>query len=86
MTQQLKCLKVVDPPKPKPMMRARACQHCPSAHYPADPEARTIRSAPKDLRLEHAFICAWDNDFYCRGYCISMGITNDDLLARDGDQ
>lgn len=60
-------------------MRPCACQHCPSTNYPPDPECIDIRAAPKQERLETAFVCAWDDRFYCRGYCLYMDISNDDL-------
>lgn len=57
---QLK-LKLIQPqeiPEPKPVMRPRACQHCPSTHYRPDLEAMDIRAESKDIRLEHVFACA----------------------------
>lgn len=72
-------------PKAKPMMRPVACKHCPSTHHPADPECIDIRKASKEERLATAFPCAWDRNYYCRGYCLYMDISNADLAASGGD-
>lgn len=70
--------------QPNPVMRATACKRCPSTHWPADPECADIRVATKDERLATVFPCAWDRDYYCRGYCLYMGISNTDLATRGG--
>ena len=69
-------------PEPVPEMRPGACQHCPSAHHPPDPECLDILAQPKEIKLETAFPCGWDSHYYCRGYCLRMGITNADLASK----
>jgi hypothetical protein len=67
--------------KCEPVMHKTACKHCPSTHYPLDPEAADILLLPKSERIAHAFPCAWFPQKYCRGNCLQMGITDQDLAA-----
>lgn len=63
------------------------CAHCPSAHFPPDPESLDYLKASHRFRVEGAFPCAWRPDKYCRGYCDKMGVTAEDLAkARTPEQ
>lgn len=52
----------------------RPCQHCPSAHFPPDPEALDLESLPFEQRIRHVFPCAWNGSALCRGVCDRMGV------------
>lgn len=82
MTQALKIIAPKPLPQPLPKMRPLACHNCPSTHHPPDPECLDILGQPKEVRLQTAFACAWDRNYYCRGYCLRMGITNSDLALQ----
>ena len=82
MTSAIKIVPLKTLPEPLPEMRPGVCQHCPSAHYPLDPECLDILAQPKTIKIETAFPCGWDHRYYCRGYCLRMGITNTDLAAK----
>ena len=64
---------------PLPEMHKRPCKHCPSANGATDPECEMIKTLPREQRIQTAFACGWNGKKYCRGYCDSMGITNEDL-------
>jgi hypothetical protein len=71
---------VINPPEDIPRcIHAVACSHCPSAHYPPDPEAQDIAQLPKDERIRHVFVCAWRGGALCRGVCDELGVTEADL-------
>lgn len=56
-----------------------ACSHCPSAHYPPDPEAQDIAALPKEERIRYVFRCAWRGMALCKGVCDELGVTEADL-------
>lgn len=60
-------------------MYDRPCSHCPSAHFPPDPEAADIAALPKDERIRHVFVCSWRGGALCRGVCDQLGVTDSDL-------
>lgn len=62
-------------------IHAAPCEHCPSAHYPPDPEALEILTYTKRVQLAYAFPCAWRRSALCRGYCDRAGITEADVSA-----
>lgn len=69
---------------PQPKAHKVCCAHCPSApHRPQDPEVQDILKWPKAARIETAFACGWNGKRYCKGYCDTMGITEQDLIAHD---
>jgi hypothetical protein len=74
-------------PEPKPavplesVMHKVACKHCPSAHHAPDPEVLDILTLPHAERLQTAFPCGWNGRRYCRGYCLTMGISDSDLAS-----
>lgn len=68
-------------PNPEPRAHKRPCKHCPSAHSPPDPEAADILAQPHAVRVDHAFICAWGNSRFCKGYRDAAGISDADLAA-----
>lgn len=62
-------------PEPK-LANSSPCKHCPTAHFPPDPESALIKSGVKsgELRAEdHVFRCAWNMSRLCRGVCDSLG-------------
>lgn len=61
-------------------IHAAPCKRCPSAHYPADPEAIDMKSWPIAEQHAHAFPCAWRPAKLCKGYCDSVGMTDADAL------
>lgn len=73
-------LAIVEPPEDIPRrIYAVACSHCPSAHYPPDPEAQGIAALPKEERIRHVFRCAWRGAALCKGVCDELGVTEADL-------
>lgn len=66
------------PPRPTEA-HAHPCAHCPSACDEHDPEALDLLAAPRDVRIEHAFRCAWRPQKLCRGYLDFHGLTEEDL-------
>jgi hypothetical protein len=68
------------PPQPTEIHRS-PCSHCPSAHYPSDPESDDIRACDRETRAKHAFRCAWRPEKLCRGYCDDMGLDESDFAA-----
>jgi hypothetical protein len=56
-----------------------ACAHCPSAHFPPDPEAEDIKYAPRAIQIESCFPCGWRPNKLCKGYCDYLNITERDL-------
>lgn len=56
------------------------CKHCPSAHYPPDPESTDIKETwPREDQLQSVFPCAWRPEKQCKGYCDFLGVTEEDL-------
>lgn len=75
--------KIPDPPelpKVEPKMHIKPCKNCPSAHFPPDPEVEVILTWSHEDKLKTVFPCGWNGKRYCKGYCDSMGVTNDDLV------
>lgn len=72
--------KISELPDTKSEMHIKACKHCPSANFPPDEEVLDILKLSHEERVETAFPCGWNGKKYCKGYCDSMGITNDDLV------
>ena len=76
---------------PEPVMASPAeprahkapCRHCPSAHYPPDPESSDVMTWPHSERVKTAFACGWNGKRYCKGYCDQMGISDADLRDRE---
>jgi hypothetical protein len=59
----------------------RPCAHCPSAHFPPDPEAEDLARAPREQQVRAAFPCGWRPRKLCRGYCDRIGLTADELAV-----
>jgi hypothetical protein len=62
-----------------PVIHNKPCDLCPSAHNDPDPEVLDILQYSHGERVKTAFPCGWNGRKYCKGYCDSMGITNEDL-------
>lgn len=69
----------------EPVMHLKPCKHCPSAHYPPDPEVEEVLKYSHEEKLKTVFPCGWNGKKYCKGYCDSMGITNEDLIKLHKD-
>lgn len=72
-------LPAIAPPVRPNKIHAAPCKHCPSAHYPPDPEALDMLTWPRDQQLEQMFPCAWRPEKLCKGYCDSLNATEDDV-------
>lgn len=63
---------IATPREPAAEIHKAPCKHCPSAHFPPDPESEHIRdlvqsgSAPAS---EFVFRCAWRPEKLCFGVC-----------------
>jgi hypothetical protein len=66
------------PERPKEIHR-NPCKHCPSAHYPPDPEALDTLDYPRDLQIKSVFPCAWRPQKMCKGVCDFLSVTEEDL-------
>lgn len=60
-------------------VRKTACEKCPAAHHPADPESRDyLDQGTTSQLLEMLFECAWTPGLLCRG--------NFDVTVRELDR
>lgn len=58
----------------------KPCAHCPSAHFPPDPESADIKANwSRAAQIDVVFPCAWRPDAMCRGVCDDLNITEEDL-------
>jgi hypothetical protein len=57
------------------------CKHCPSAHYPPDPESLDVQTWPRQHQREALFVCGWRPDKLCKGQCDELGFTEAELQA-----
>ena len=72
-------------PRPKKIWR-RPCGHCPSAHYPPDPESEDIARFYKEGKItawDATFVCAWRPGKLCRGVCDNVGVTEKDFQGEE---
>lgn len=60
------------------------CKHCPSSHFPPDPEALDYKAAPRAEQLESVFRCGWRKQKACKGYCDFLGVSEADLVDAFG--
>lgn len=63
----------------------KACKHCPSAHFPPDPESEDIRDHfSRSEQLDTLFACGWGDGRLCRGYCDFLNVTDEERAALSG--
>ena len=73
------------PSRPRTIWK-RPCKHCPSAHFPPDPESLQMTQFYKAGEItvwEAIFPCAWRPQKMCKGVCDVMGITEKHLHKED---
>lgn len=61
------------------------CDHCPSAHFPSDPECLDILNFAHTERVKLAFPCAWRPEKLCKGNCDFMGVSEHDIRRLCGE-
>lgn len=78
----MKLIPVMEPLPPTPTeLHSSPCKHCPSTKddLSEDYEMQDILNAPKSVRRDLAFRCAWRPEKLCRGYCDVTGLTQEDF-------
>ncbi len=40
-----------------------------------------MKTWPRELQAEHAFVCAWRREKICKGYCDYYGLDESDFTA-----
>ena len=67
-------------PPPPTEIHESPCAPCPSTKdLSEDWESQEIREAPRDVRIAHAFRCAWRPGKLCKGYCDFNELTQEDF-------
>ncbi len=58
------------------------CNHCPSFHYPPDPESEEIANgclSGKYAAADCVFPCAWRPEKICYGVAVNCGLIKEDV-------
>lgn len=61
-------------------VRFVACTHCPSAHFPPDPEVRDLlKFGTREQQIDSCFRCGWDQAHLCRGYVTRLKLNTAEI-------